>query len=150
MQIDLKIIDQRLGRDFPLPRYESAAAAGMDLRAMLTEDTVIKAGQSILIPTGFAMHIKDPTVCAVVLPRSGLGFKHGIVLGNLTGLIDADYQGQLFVPLWNRSSEDFVLHPGERMAQLVFLPIVRADFKVVEDFEESERAQGGFGSTGIS
>lgn len=150
MQIDLKIIDQRLGRDFPLPRYESAAAAGMDLRAMLTEDTVIQAGQSMLIPTGFAMHIKDPTVCAVVLPRSGLGFKHGIVLGNLTGLIDADYQGQLFVPLWNRSSEDFVLHPGERMAQLVFLPIVRADFKVVEDFEESERAQGGFGSTGIS
>lgn len=150
MQIDLKIIDQRLGRDFPLPRYESAAAAGMDLRAMLTEDTVIKAGQSMLIPTGFAMHIKAPAVCAVVLPRSGLGFKHGIVLGNLTGLIDADYQGQLFVPLWNRSSEDFVLHPGERMAQLVFLPIVRADFKVVEDFEESERAQGGFGSTGIS
>ncbi|MBO8415945.1 MAG: dUTP diphosphatase [Proteobacteria bacterium] len=150
MQIDLKIIDQRLGRDFPLPRYESAAAAGMDLRAMLTEDTVIKAGQSMLIPTGFAMHIKDPAVCAVVLPRSGLGFKHGIVLGNLTGLIDADYQGQLFVPLWNRSSEDFVLHPGERMAQLVFLPIVRADFKVEEDFEESERAQGGFGSTGIS
>lgn len=150
MQISLKIIDERLGRDFPLPRYESAAAAGMDLRAMLTEDTVIKAGQSMLIPTGFAMHIKDPSVCAVVLPRSGLGFKHGIVLGNLTGLIDADYQGQLFVPLWNRSSEDFVLHPGERMAQLVFLPIVRADFKVVDDFEESERAQGGFGSTGIS
>lgn len=150
MQISLKIIDERLGRDFPLPRYESAAAAGMDLRAMLTEDTVIKAGQSMLIPTGFAMHIKDPSVCAVVLPRSGLGFKHGIVLGNLTGLIDADYQGQLFVPLWNRISEDFVLHPGERMAQLVFLPIVRADFKVVDDFEESERAQGGFGSTGIS
>lgn len=150
MQISLKIIDERLGRDFPLPRYESAAAAGMDLRAMLTEDTVIKAGQSMLIPTGFAMHIKDPSVCAVVLPRSGLGFKHGIVLGNLTGLIDADYQGQLFVPLWNRSCEDFVLHPGERMAQLVFLPIVRADFKVVDDFEESERAQGGFGSTGIS
>ncbi len=120
----------------------------MDLRALTEGDLLIKAGQSQLIPTGFAMHIKDPTVCAVVLPRSGLGFKHGIVLGNLTGLIDADYQGQLYVPLWNRSSEDFLLHEGERMAQLVFLPVIRAEFTQVTEFTPSARATAGFGSTG--
>ncbi len=149
MQVEIKILDERLGTLFPLPRYESAAAAGMDLRALLPADTVIRAGQSLLVPTGFAMHIKDPNVCAVVLPRSGLGFKHGIVLGNLTGLIDADYQGQLFVPLWNRSSEDFTLKVGERMAQLIFVPIIRVEFTQVEEFAASERAAGGFGSTGV-
>lgn len=148
MQVDIKILDERLGTLFPLPRYESAAAAGMDLRALLPEDTTIKAGASLLVPTGFAMHIKAPGVCAMVLPRSGLGFKHGIVLGNLIGLIDADYQGQLFVPLWNRSSEDFVLKVGERMAQLIFVPIIRAEFHEVEEFTASQRAGGGFGSTG--
>ncbi len=148
MKIAIKILDKRLGTRYPLPRYESAAAAGMDLRALTHGDVVLKAGTSQLIPTGFAMHIADPTVCAVVLPRSGLGFKHGIVLGNLTGLIDADYQGQLYVPLWNRSDTDFTLHEGERMAQLVFVPIIRAEFTQVEEFALSSRATDGFGSTG--
>lgn len=148
MNIAIKILDKRLGTIYPLPRYESAAAAGMDLRALTSGDVVIKAGASLLVPTGFAMHIADPNVCAVVLPRSGLGFKYGIVLGNLTGLIDADYQGQLFVPLWNRSDTDFTLHEGERMAQLVFLPIIRATLTPVEEFDISERATAGFGSTG--
>lgn len=150
MKVQFKILDPRLGSQYPLPQYQSAAAAGMDLRALTQGDILIKAGQCELIPTGFAMYIADPQICAVVLPRSGLGFRHGIVLGNLTGLIDADYQGQLLVPIWNRSAEDFLLKEGERMAQLVFLPIVRAQFEQVEEFETSTRAAGGFGSTGRS
>lgn len=150
MQIELKILDKRLGTEYPLPRYESAGAAGMDLRAMTDADTLIKSGECKLIPAGFAMYIKDPGVCATILPRSGLGFKHGIVLGNLTGLIDSDYQGPIMVPVWNLSDKDFMLRTGERMAQLVFLPVIRPSFVCVDGFEESDRAQAGFGSTGTA
>jgi len=147
-EIELKILDQRLGRDFPLPHYATPAAAGMDLRAMLETPLELAPGETQLLPTGVAIHIADPHLAAVILPRSGLGHKHGIVLGNLVGLIDADYQGQLFVSCWNRSSAPFRVEVGERVAQLVVVPVVRAQFKVVESFAESERGSGGFGHSG--
>ena len=131
-----------------MPQYESDMAAAVDLRAMFEQDTVVAPNSTILVPTGIAIYIKNPYLCATVLPRSGLGFKHGIVLGNLTGLIDADYQGQLMVPLWNRSGEPFTIHVGDRIAQMMFLPIVRATFKQVEEFELTNRGTLGFGSTG--
>jgi dUTP pyrophosphatase len=147
-KIALKVLDPRLGTEFPLPAYATAASAGLDLRAMLAEPLTLDGGASALIPSGISIHIDDPGVCAMVLPRSGLGHKHGIVLGNLVGLIDADYQGPLMISCWNRSDSAFTIAPGERIAQLVFAPIVRATFDVVEDFAPSARGEGGFGSSG--
>lgn len=148
--IQIKILDNRLGTDkFPLPQYATEGSAGVDLRAMLDEDTIIKANGHLLVPTGFSMYIKDENVCATVYPRSGLGFKHGIVLGNLTGLIDSDYQGPLMVPIWNRSDTDFKICVGDRIAQMVFLPILKPSFNIVENFVETQRGHGGFGSTGV-
>jgi dUTP pyrophosphatase len=147
-KIELKVLDARLGKEFPLPEYATAASAGLDLRAMLDAPLTLEAGASALIPSGIAIHIGDPALCAVVLPRSGLGHKHGIVLGNLVGLIDADYQGPLMISCWNRSGSAFTITPGERIAQLVFTPVVRASFDVVDDFAPSVRGAGGFGSSG--
>ena len=146
--IKLKILDQRLGNEFPLPDYATDGSAGVDLRACVEDTTVIDPGQTILIPTGMAIHIGDPTLAAVLLPRSGLGHKHGIVLGNLVGLIDSDYQGQVFVSCWNRGSASFTVEPGERIAQMVIVPVVHADFEIVDDFVGSDRGAGGFGHTG--
>lgn len=146
--IKLKILDSRIGKEIPLPEYATTGSAGLDLRACIDEAFEIKPGETHLVPTGMAIHIDDPAMAAVILPRSGLGHKHGIVLGNLTGLIDSDYQGQLFVSIWNRGQETFKLDVAERMAQLVFVPVVQAKFDVVESFDESERAEGGFGHTG--
>jgi dUTP pyrophosphatase len=146
--IQLKILDERLGREFPLPAAATEASAGVDLRAMLDAPLNLEAGASALIPSGIAIHIGDPGLCALVLPRSGLGHKHGIVLGNLVGLIDADYQGPLMISCWNRSGAAFTIEPGERIAQLVIVPIVRAAFEVVTEFAPSARGAGGFGSSG--
>jgi dUTP pyrophosphatase len=146
--VQLKILDRRLVDEFSLPEYASQSAAGMDLRACTDGALTLLAGQCELIPTGIAIYIADPSLAAVLLPRSGLGHKHGIVLGNLVGLIDADYQGQVFVSCWNRGAEGFTIQPGERIAQMVFLPIVRAHFLVVDDFQQSARGSGGFGHTG--
>ena len=146
--IQMKILDPRVGKEFPLPEHATEGSAGVDLRACLDADLVIKPGQTELIPTGIAIHIEDPGLAAIILPRSGLGHKHGIVLGNLVGLIDSDYQGQLYVSCWNRSSEEFLLEPGVRLAQLVIVPVVQANFNVVEDFDASQRGEGGFGHTG--
>ena len=147
-KVQLKILDPRLGKEFALPEYASESAAGMDLRACLDGELVLQSGQCELIPTGIAIYMADPTLAAVLLPRSGLGHKHGIVLGNLVGLIDSDYQGQVFVSCWNRSESPFEVEPGARIAQLVFLPVVKARWERVEDFEASDRAAGGFGHTG--
>jgi dUTP diphosphatase len=147
-RIALKVLDARLGGEFPLPAYATASSAGLDLRAMLDAPLTLDAGASALIPSGIAIHIEDPGLCAMVLPRSGLGHKHGIVLGNLVGLIDADYQGPLMISCWNRSAHAFTIAPGERIAQLVFAPVVRATFDVVADFAPSARGEGGFGSSG--
>ena len=147
--IDLKILDPRLGRDFPLPDYATAHAAGMDLRALCDAPLALAPGEAQLVPTGMAIHIADPQVCAMILPRSGLGHKQGLVLGNLVGLIDADSQGPLMVSLWNRGAAPQVVQPGDRIAQLVLMPVVRAGFRVVEQFEESARGAGGFGHTGL-
>ena len=146
--VQLKILDPRLGEEFALPEYASEGAAGMDLRACIDGELALAPGQCELLPTGLAIYIADPALAAVLLPRSGLGHKHGIVLGNLVGLIDADYQGQVFVSCWNRGGELFTIQPGERIAQMVFLPVVRAHFQVVEDFQKSARGSGGFGHTG--
>lgn len=147
-KIEIKVLDERLRRpEFGLPRYESSMAAGVDLRAMVPETTVIPAHGTMLIPTGIALNMKNSGMCATVLPRSGLGFKHGIVLGNLTGLIDADYQGELKVPVWNRSEQDFTVEVGMRIAQMVFLPVIRVSFTEVADFAPTERGCNGFGST---
>jgi deoxyuridine 5'-triphosphate nucleotidohydrolase len=146
--IKLKILDPRLGRDFPLPEYATTGSAGLDLRACLDGPLVLEPGQTELLPTGLAIHIDDPGLAAVLLPRSGLGHKHGIVLGNLVGLIDSDYQGQVFVSAWNRSAQAFTIQPGERVAQMVILPVVRARFEVVDDFSASTRGAGGFGHSG--
>jgi dUTP pyrophosphatase len=146
--VQLKILDSRLGSEFALPDYATDGSAGIDLRACVDEPTTIAAGQTVLIPSGIAIHMEDPSLAAVILPRSGLGHKHGIVLGNLVGLIDSDYQGQVFVSTWNRGDEPFVVEPGARLAQLVFVPVVQANFEVVDDFEESDRGAGGFGHTG--
>ncbi|MFZ5592675.1 MAG: dUTP diphosphatase [Pseudomonadota bacterium] len=147
-KIKLKLLDARLGREFPLPQYATGGAAGMDLRACLGEVLEIGAGESHLIPTGLAIHIGDPALAAVLLPRSGLGHKHGIVLGNLVGLIDSDYQGQVFVSCWNRSNRPFRIEPGERIAQMVFVPVVQAAFEIVDDFDATARGEGGFGHSG--
>ncbi len=146
--VELKILDPRLGREFPLPDYATAASAGMDLRAMIEAPLQLAPGASALIASGMAIHIGDPCMCAIVLPRSGLGHKHGIVLGNGVGLIDADYQGPLLISCLNRSGETFTVTPGERIAQLVFLPIARAIFNIVDTFDPSARGTGGFGSSG--
>ena len=146
--LQTKILDSRIGSQFPLPEYATDGSAGMDLRACLSQDLSLKAGQTELIPTGLSVYIEDPRLAAVILPRSGLGHKHGIVLGNLVGLIDSDYQGQLFVSCWNRGKETFVITPGERIAQMVVLPVVRAQVKIVESFARSERGEGGFGHSG--
>ena len=146
--IQLKVLDPRLGKEIPLPEHATGGSAGMDIRACVEETTTVHPGGTLLIPTGFAMHIADPGMAAVILPRSGLGHKHGLVLGNLVGLIDSDYQGQVYVSCWNRSDKAFEIEPGMRIAQLVFLPVVMADFEVVESFETSQRGAGGFGHTG--
>ena len=149
-KVKLKVLDPRLGRDFPLPAYASSGSAGMDLRACLEAPLRCEPGATHLIPSGMALHIDDPGLCAVVLPRSGLGHKHGIVLGNLVGLIDSDYQGEILVSCWNRGSEPFVILPGDRIAQLVFVPVVPVCFEHCEGFEPSHREAGGFGHTGRS
>ena len=146
--IKLKVLDPRLGREFPLPAYATAGSAGLDLRACLDAPLVLEPGFTELVPTGLAIHIDDPGLAAVLLPRSGLGHKHGIVLGNLVGLIDSDYQGQVFVSAWNRGAQAFTVQPGERIAQMVIVPVVRARFEVVEDFAASARGAGGFGHSG--
>ena len=147
-QIQLKILDQRLGDQFPLPDYATEGAAAMDLRAMLNAPLEVGPGETHLIPSGMAIHIADPQLAAMILPRSGLGHKHGIVLGNLVGLIDSDYQGQLFVSCWNRGQTSFRIEVGERVAQLVIVPVVRAGFEIVDNFDDSERGSGGFGHSG--
>ena len=147
-KLQLKVLDPRIGNEFPLPAYATDGSAGMDLRAMLDAPLDLAPGKTELIPTGIAIHIGDPNLAAVILPRSGLGHKHGIVLGNLVGLIDSDYQGQLFVSCWNRGQENFRVEIGERIAQLMLMPVVRAEFEVVDSFDESERGAGGFGHSG--
>ena len=147
--LQVKVLDPRFGQDWPLPTYATACSAGMDLRAALEAPLALAPGATALVPSGLAIHIGDPGLCGVILPRSGLGHKHGIVLGNGTGLIDADYQGPLMVSLWNRGAEAFTIAPGDRVAQLVLLPVVHAQLQVVASFEETERGQGGFGHTGV-
>lgn len=146
--LQAKILDPRLGSEFPLPSYATPGSAGLDLRAMLQEDLTLEPGQTVLIPTGLAIHIADPGLAALILPRSGLGHKHGIVLGNLVGLIDSDYQGELMVSCWNRGNDSFTLKVGERLAQLVLVPVVQAHFELVNEFNNSERGAGGFGHSG--
>ena len=148
--VQVKILDPRVGRDIALPAYSTDGSAGMDLRACLDQAIVITPGKTVLVPTGIAIYIADPGVAAALLPRSGLGHKHGIVLGNLVGLIDSDYQGPLMVSVWNRGSQSFTIHPGDRIAQMVFVPIVQADLEIVEEFEFSSRGGGGFGHTGVN
>ena len=148
-QVELKLLDKRLGAEFPLPDYATAGSAGMDLRAMLEQPMVLAAGQASLVSSGIAVHIGDPALCAVILPRSGLGHNKGLVLGNLVGLIDADYQGPIKISLWNRSAEPITIQPGDRVAQLVFMPVVRASLALVDEFISSERGSGGFGHTGL-
>lgn len=147
--LQLKLLDPRFGDEWPLPAYATAASAGMDLRAAIEAPMTLEPGDAALVPSGIAIHIEDPGLCAVVLPRSGLGHRHGIVLGNGTGLIDADYQGPLLISVWNRGREPFTIAPGDRVAQLVLLPIVRATLQVVDTFADSARGTGGFGHTGV-
>ncbi len=147
-KVDVKVLDARIGSEFPLPTYATEGSAGLDLRACLDAPLVLAPGQTQLIRTGLAIHIADPALAGLVLPRSGLGHKHGIVLGNLVGLIDSDYQGELMVSCWNRGTESFTIQPGERIAQYVLVPVVQAEFRLVDAFEETERGAGGFGSSG--
>jgi len=146
--LKVRVLDARLGSEFPLPAYATAGSAGLDLRACLAEPLVLEPGRAELIPTGIAIHLDDPTLAAVILPRSGLGHKHGIVLGNLVGLIDSGYQGQLMVSCWNRGAEPFTVRPGERIAQLIVVPVVQVELEVVADFAASARGAGGFGHSG--
>ncbi|MGD8802905.1 MAG: dUTP diphosphatase [Gammaproteobacteria bacterium] len=147
-KIQLKILDQRIGNQIPLPAHATGGSAGMDLRACIDKTITLNPGETELIPTGIAIHINDPGLAATILPRSGLGHKHGIVLGNLVGLIDSDYQGQLFVSCWNRGNNSFTIEQGDRIAQLVFVPVIQADFEVVDEFDQSDRGTGGFGHSG--
>ncbi|EER47820.1 deoxyuridine 5'-triphosphate nucleotidohydrolase [Actinobacillus minor NM305] len=147
-QIDLKILDKRIGTEFPLPTYATTGSAGLDLRALVEQPLTVEAGQTVLIPTGISVYIADPNLAAVILPRSGLGHKNGVVLGNLVGLIDSDYQGPLMVSLWNRSDKPFTIEVGDRIAQLVFVPVVQAQFNIVEEFTATDRGEGGFGHSG--
>jgi dUTP pyrophosphatase len=149
-KIQLKILDPRIGRDLPLPAYATDGSAGLDLRAVLDAPHVLEPGQTTLIKTGLAIYIADPHLAAVILPRSGLGHKHGIVLGNLVGLIDSDYQGELMVSCWNRGQASFTINPGERIAQMLFVPVIRAEFETVSEFHATQRGAGGFGHTGRS
>ncbi len=148
--IDLKILDPRLGDTIPLPHYATDGSAGLDMRAVIDVVVVVEPGETVLIPTGVAIHIADPGLAAVLLPRSGLGHKHGLVLGNLTGLIDSDYQGQVFISCWNRGSTSYEIQPGERSAQMLFVPVEQVRFNIVEDFDDSERGAGGFGHSGTA
>lgn len=147
-KIELKILDKRIGTEFPMPSYATNGSAGLDMYACLDEHLHIAPGETHLIPSGIAIHINNSCLAAVLLPRSGLGHKHGIVLGNLVGLIDSDYQGQIFISVWNRSRNSFTVEPGDRIAQMVFVPVVQAEFRVVKEFEESKRGDGGFGHSG--
>ena len=144
----MKILDSRIGDSIPLPTYTTSGSAGLDMRACIDEVLSVAPGETHLVPTGLAIHIEDPGLAAVLLPRSGLGHKHGLVLGNLTGLIDSDYQGQVFISCWNRGSKTYDIQPGERIAQMVFVPVEQVALKVVEEFSDSERGEGGFGHTG--
>ncbi len=148
--IDLKILDPRIGDTIPLPHYATDGSAGLDMRAVIDEVVVVEPGETVLIPTGVAIHIADPGLAAVLLPRSGLGHKHGLVLGNLTGVIDSDYQGQVFISCWNRGSTSYEVQPGERIAQMLFVPVEQVRFNIVEDFDDSERGAGGFGHSGTA
>jgi len=150
INVKLKIINPLVGDKIPLPKYETKGSAGLDLRACLEEKIILKPGITELIPMGFAMHLEDESLSALVVPRSGLGSKHGIVLGNLVGLIDSDYQGELMVPAWNRSDIAFEISPGDRIAQMIIVPILQANFEIVEDFDKSLRGAKGFGSSGIN
>lgn len=147
-KIQLKILDPRLGQDIPLPHYATHGSAGLDLRACLEQPVTLMPGDTLLIPTGLAIHIADPHLAAVLLPRSGLGHKHGVVLGNLVGLIDSDYQGQVLISCWNRGQAPFTINVGERIAQMVFVPIVQVEFECVDEFDASQRGSGGFGHSG--
>ncbi len=146
--VELKILDARVGDAYPLPHYATDGSAGLDMQACIDEPLTVSPGETVLVPSGLAIHVADPGLAAVLLPRSGLGHKHGVVLGNLTGLIDSDYQGQVFVSIWNRGSKAYDIDPGERIAQMVFVPVERVEFRVVETFEDSSRGDGGFGHTG--
>jgi dUTP pyrophosphatase len=146
--IQLKILDARVGDSIPLPHYATAGSAGLEMRACIDVPLTVLPGETVLVPTGLAIYIGDPSLAAVLLPRSGLGHKHGLVLGNLTGLIDSDYQGQVFISCWNRSSAAYAVQPGERIAQMVFVPVAQVEFAMVDEFEETDRGAGGFGSSG--
>lgn len=148
--IELKILDPRIGTEYPLPAYATPGSAGLDLRALLDAPLTLQPGETVLIPTGLAIHIGDANLCATILPRSGMGHKHGIVLGNLVGLIDSDYQGQLMISTWNRGQNAFTIEPGDRIAQLVFVPVVQAEFAIVDEFAATDRGEGGFGHSGRS
>ena len=147
-KVQLKVLDARLGKEIPLPEYATSGSAGLDIRACIDEPIILKPEETQLIPSGLAIHISDPQLAAVLLPRSGLGHKHGIVLGNLVGLIDSDYQGQVFVSCWNRGNNEFSIEVGERLAQMVFVPVAQAQFEIVTEFDDSQRGEGGFGHTG--
>ena len=146
--IELKVLDPRVGDSIPLPHYATDGSAGLDMRACIDAALTVNPGDTVLVPTGLAIHVADPALAAVLLPRSGLGHKHGLVLGNLTGLIDSDYQGQVFVSCWNRGRQPFRVEVGDRIAQLVLVPVIRTDFEVVEEFTDSDRGEGGFGHSG--
>lgn len=149
-RIELKIMDPRVGDSIPLPHYATDGSAGLDMRACIDEAITVAPGETVLVPTGIAIHVADPKLAAVLLPRSGLGHKHGLVLGNLTGLIDSDYQGQVFISCWNRSSKSYDVQPGERIAQMVFVPVEQVEFRVVDEFDASDRGAGGFGHSGTA
>ena len=148
--IELKILDPKIGKSIPLPQIATEGSAGMDMRACIDSELTVPPGDTVLVPTGIAIHIADNNLAAVLLPRSGLGHKHGLVLGNLTGLIDSDYQGQIFISCWNRGKKAYKINPGDRIAQMVFIPIEQVKFEVVDDFKESDRGEGGFGHSGKS
>ena len=148
--IELKILDPKIGESIPLPQIATEGSAGMDMRACIDSELIVSSGDTVLVPTGIAVHIADNNLAAVLLPRSGLGHKHGLVLGNLTGLIDSDYQGQIFISCWNRGEKAYKINPGDRIAQMVFIPVEQVKFEVVDDFKESDRGEGGFGHSGKS